>query len=68
MKKILSAAIIISFSLIITNCGGKGSSKQYPRFSSGDNEFINFTFPASKNSDISGDITGVITDPRKGVN
>jgi len=42
--------------------GGGKSDKQYPRFASGDNEIINFTFPATKNTGLSGDITGTITD------
>lgn len=66
MKKISIIALIISISLSIINCGGGsgggGSDKQYPRFSSSDNEIVNFSFPVSKNTALTGDAAGVITD------
>lgn len=63
MKKKLYAGITILI-FIITACGGSGSKskKQYPRFASGENEIINYIFPASKNAQLSGDVTGTVTD------
>jgi hypothetical protein len=63
MKNFLTIGLISFLSILIMNCGGgSGSGKQYPRFSSNDNEIVDFSFPVSKNPDLPGDISGVITD------
>jgi len=63
MKKISITALMLILLFVIMNCGGGGgSSDQYPRFSSSDNEMVNFIFPASKNSALTGDVIGVIAD------
>lgn len=66
MKKISVISLTALISLMILNCGGGsgsgGSDKQYPRFSSSDNEMVNFSFPVSKNTALTGDAAGVITD------
>ena len=69
MKKMSVITLSILLSLLALSCGsgtsssGSGTSNdQYPRFTSGDNEMVNFIFPASKNVNFSGDVSGVITD------
>ncbi len=69
MKNIL-AGLLVFISIMAAGCGGSsggsgsgdGTTEQYPRFSSGNNEIVSFTFPGSKNSGLSGDVTGVIKD------
>ncbi len=65
MKKISITVLSVLLSLIVSGCGGgsSGSGEQYPRFSSSDNEIVNFTFPVSKNPALAGDVTGLIADP-----
>ena len=65
MKKISITVLSVLLSLIVSGCGGgsSGSGEQYPRFSSSDNEIVNFTFPVSKNPALTGDVTGLIADP-----
>jgi len=66
MNKIIIVLTMLVLTALSCSGGGGGSSSgtdtQYPRFTSGDNEIINFTFPASKNEGLTGDATGVISD------
>jgi hypothetical protein len=63
MKRVLILSALISISMIVMNCGGGDSSNtDYPRFSSIDNEIVNFSFPSSENSKLSSDFSGIITD------
>jgi len=63
MKKIITLCLYFALSLLFLNCGGNsGSGTQYPRFTSGDNELLNFSFPVSVNHKLSGDVKGVIKD------
>ncbi len=64
MKKFSATGLIFIMSVFVINCGSNSSSSTaaYPRFSSTDNEMVNFSFPVSKNSTLSGDVTGTISD------
>lgn len=58
---------IVTLAMITLSCSGGGgggsggADTQYPRFTSGDNDIVNFTFPASKNGQLTGDVTGIIS-------
>jgi len=63
LKKFTIMGIISLLSILLINCGsGSGSGTQYPRFSSNDNEIVNFNFPSSKNSVLPGDVSGEISE------
>jgi len=53
-------AVITSTSLLFTACGKASSGKTYPRFESGENEIISYTFTSQKNSALAADIEGAI--------
>ncbi len=60
MRKCLFAIggmVLVAF---LSGCGG-GEGKQYPRFYGGDNDIAEFTFPASLNESLSGDVIGSIS-------
>jgi hypothetical protein len=58
---------IVTLAMITLSCSGGGgggsggADTQYPRFTSGDNDIVNFTFPVSKNGQLTGDVTGIIS-------
>ncbi len=64
MKKIAGFILLAAIAAFLVQCGGGGGGgqKNYPRFQAGDNEIIEFSFAASKNSsaNLTSDITGVI--------
>ncbi len=64
MKKFSLLVLISILPLFLITCGSNSgsSSSSYPRFSSTDNEIVNFSFPVSKNSTLTGDVAGVIAD------
>lgn len=60
-KKILAMGCVFLIAGLAGCGGGGGGGKQYPRFAGGDNEIIDFSFPASLNASLSGDVSGVIS-------
>ncbi|HSV97397.1 MAG TPA: LamG-like jellyroll fold domain-containing protein [Spirochaetota bacterium] len=62
MKKTVLVVGCVFLIAGLAGCGeGGGGGKQYPRFAGGDNEIIDFSFPASLNASLGGDVSGVIS-------
>ena len=61
VKHLCACVMVLS---LFAQCGGGGGGKSYPRFLADDNQIIEFTFTASRNSSLGlkADYTGVITD------
>ncbi|HPS58231.1 MAG TPA: hypothetical protein PK514_09010 [Spirochaetota bacterium] len=52
---------ITAISLSVSGCGKASSGKTYPRYGTGDNELISFSFTVQKNSTLGADAAGTIS-------
>lgn len=64
MIRFRASLAILAASCLMFACGGGGGggSSYYPRFSSSDNEILQFTVPVAKNASLAADVTGQIKD------
>ena len=53
--------LIAAAALLYSGCNNAGSGKTYPRFESGENEIISFSFTSQKNIGLGADATGIIS-------